>query len=277
MMRSRRSARDIVALLDDDAPEVRAAAARALADLGRYSYRLARRLRREEHPHVAAELIDGLRRFGGKWGLRGLTRMLRREFHTTLARAVSLDLRVFAVDALGFAEEPEAVESLVEMLESRDPELRVHAARALHYLTNHRIYDELDDWREPNRWRRRKMVEKWRTWLEEHGEETRDEWLAAGFRQAGYDVPDMSVQSVWELTLAVLDADPLSYNAQRALMELSGKEPASLQWSRHDASWYWRRHFRRRRKRYGAPAFDATDFFRRAKRLEGWSEPDDGD
>ncbi len=48
-------------------------------------------------------------------------------------------------------------------------------------------------------------------------------------------------------------ADHLSYNAQRVLMRVAKREPATLSWSKADADFYWRRWFERRRKRYGVP------------------------
>lgn len=101
------------------------------------------------------------------------------------------------------------------------------------------------------------IAELWQNWYAEHRNLDRDEWLAGGFRAAGYSVDRLSVHNVWDLCRAVDDDDHLSYNAQRILMRLSKREPASLSWSKTDANFYWRRWFERRWKRLGAPPIPA--------------------
>ena len=53
------------------------------------------------------------------------------------------------------------------------------------------------------------------------------------------------------MTRAITLEDHLSYNAQRALMRITGKDAATLSWSKADASFWWRRWMERRRARLG--------------------------
>jgi hypothetical protein len=74
-----------------------------------------------------------------------------------------------------------------------------------------------------------------------------------GFQRSGLDVPSIDARHVWEIARAITGADHLSYNAQRIMMRLSGRQAASLSWSKEDASFYWRRWFERRHAQYGSP------------------------
>jgi murein endopeptidase len=236
-------------LADDDA-RVRAASARALAELGTGAQHLSERLRVEEHPQVLVEIIGALGHLGGEESLAALTSRLDESLPVELPANAASDARVFIAEALTSTESPEPVADLIGLLESEHRDVRQSAARALRVLTNHRHADpgQLDDPVGAV-----EVAERWRQWYDQNRQHDRDEWLACGFRDAGYEIDRLSVDAVWDLCRAVADADHLSYNAQRVLMRLSGRAPDSLSWSKEDANFYWRRWFERRWRRFGAP------------------------
>ncbi len=250
LLRARRHASKIADRLDDDNPTVRAAAARVLAKLGRGDGAIAKRLADEEHPQVLVEMISALGELGGRTAMEALAAELEAPRPIALPGEFDTDARAFVAEALVHTESAKPVPDLIEALESDRSDVRVAAARALRILTNHRMAQD-DELRDDVL--AEEAAKRWHTWYEEHGDEGRDAWLACGFKDAGYEVERLSVKHVWDLCRAVADADHLSYNAQRVLMRISGREPASLSWPKHDANFYWRRWFERRWRRFGAP------------------------
>lgn len=199
-----------------------------------------------------------------------------------LAGAPVVDARIFVAQALIYTESTRPVPALIAMLNAEQDGVRQSALSALRILTNHRLVPRAAPAQDgasirdsarvsPAEVRRHaehsgeafatetvelspgQIAQLWQDWYAEHGTQARDEWLAGGFRAAGYSVERLSVKDVWDLCRAVADDDHLSYNAQRVLMRLSKREPASLSWSKEDANFYWRRWFERRWKRLGAP------------------------
>jgi murein endopeptidase len=250
IMDARRHAGQVEDALDDPDPRVRAASARALGRLGRGTRALARRLDEENDPNVAAEIVSSLSELGGEAALDAMMQRLEQPQRLELSAADVLDVRTIVAEGLIALERADPVESLISLLETaEDPGFRAAILRTLRFLTNHRFAavdvppEEIDA----------ELVATWSDWFAQNGHRGRDQWLAAGFRQAGYDVQRIRLRDVWELCRAVDDFDYLSYNAQRSLMNLSGREPASLSWPKHDANFYWRRWFERRWQRLGAP------------------------
>src|SRR5690606_25695760 len=101
LLSARSQERAIAARLDDDAPLVRAAAARALAELGRGSRALSARLPREQAPEVRVELIDALGRLGDRAALDALIKALDDPGEVVVHDRVALSLRLMVIDALG--------------------------------------------------------------------------------------------------------------------------------------------------------------------------------
>lgn len=235
--------------LEDQAPVVRAAAARTLGALNRGAASLAERLPEEQHPQVLLEIVDALGRLGGRRATRALTGALDEPRVIRLPGRFETDLREFVAESLIDTERADPVPALLTLLEAERAAVRAEAARALRYLTNHSFGER---WAEgAEHWQ--PAVAKWKKWWETHHDKSREAWMQLGFVQAGYEVEDLDGQNVWGLCRAIEDADHLSYNAQRVLMGISGREPASLSWPKHDASFYWRRWFERRHERFGAP------------------------
>lgn len=244
----------LVESLEVDAPQVRAAAARALAALDTGRRAVGERLPEESDAQAYLEMVDAMSRLGGPYATRVLTEQLDAPRSITLPGRMQADSRAFVADALIRLEEERPVDALVELLESDSADVRRAAARALNHLTNRKFGDE---WGASDPERRRADLERWRRWLRENGDKSRERWLIEGFDEAGYDVERLDSAHVWPLCRAVTDEDHLSYNAQRVLMGISGRQPESLSWSKKDASVFWRRWFERRRQRFGvAPVPD---------------------
>ncbi len=174
-----------------------------------------------------------------------------------------LSVRLAAIEAAADSDRPEPVRPLIGALLHEDPVVRGRAARALSRLTNHTIGFAWDD---PSLTPEalEAAVEPWHRWIERHGNQDRNAWLAAGFLNAGYDIPAIDRRHIWELVRAITDDDHLSFNAQRALMAIANHPTQSLLWRRSDATWHWVRFFSRRRGQFrlGPPPSGLTNFER---------------
>lgn len=245
LMRDRGGSGAVAKRLDDDDPRVRAAAGRALSSFGREESAVAKRLKAEKDPLVRAELIWALGSYGTKSSVTALAELLSEPQRAVLVDQ-EIDLRVLIADALAVAEDKRPVEPLIALTKSEDDDIRLRAHRALTMLTNFEpAVTEAD------------LGATWEAWYAKHRKLSRDKWLILGFEAKGLEVPRLAIPHVWELCKAVLDADYLSYNAQRVLMRLARKSPPSLQWSKNDANFYWRRWFERRCNRLGCPPVPA--------------------
>jgi len=254
VMGARPSAKRIAERLADEDPLVRAAAVRALADFGTRSRELAKLLASEEHPEVVGEAIAGLGELGGVPAARALVAKLDEPKPLEFISGPVIDVRILAIDVLATMEEEYPVKRLIALLDDEDPAVRARAAVALRMTTNHRFMAEDTEWDVAGEDARREATSAWKSWYKEYKKAPREEWLAMGFQARGFDVTrSMGAKEVWALCRAISDLDHVSYNAQRALMRLAKREPASLSWSKADASFYWRRWFERRYRRFGAP------------------------
>lgn len=252
VLEDRRAVYGMGDLLKDEDEGVRVAAARAMGELGVGDRALAWRARFERSPRVMVELIDALGRVGGERAAKGLARFLRKDHPLELDDEVRVDARLLAIDQLGKMGEEVAVEPLIKLLKDRDGEVAARAALALRELTNHQLY--AGDWREANRWRRRKLHKQWEAWFDEHGKKRRREWLVLGFQREGFKIHALDKKHIWPLCYAIAsDAPHISLNARRILGGLSGNAQDTLGWSVADAAFYWKRWFTRRRRRFRLP------------------------
>lgn len=255
IMQAHNAGNDIARLLDDPDPHVRAASARALADLGgrnstSYVKLLSKQLQNEQHPHALAEQLSALGTLGGRTASNTLRQFLEHPRPVSMLDTLTFDARTIAAGALVAHEDVQPISALIAMLNDDNTDLRVQTARALQLLTNHQFGG---DWHTDDLENRQNSIDAWKNWYEEHKKMSRDQWLTLGFQQAGLEVQRLSIQYVWEITRAISRADHLSYNAQRTLMRLAKREPNSLAWSKEDASFFWRRWFERRITQLGAP------------------------
>lgn len=235
--------------LDDPDPTVRAAAARAVASKPFAAEALAARLSEEDSPQVIAELIDGLTHHGDH-AVEPLIAALQRDELLPLGPGAFQKVPALAADALARLERPEPVPHLIEALGEAAPSSRPAIAQALRILTNHRFASDAE-LADPERLEA--AVQAWSSWYDDHGNLDRTQWLAMGFRDAGFDVDDLGKNDVWELCRAIEDARHLNFNAQRTLQRISGQSTPSLQWDPYDASFFWRRWFERRQNAFDLP------------------------
>jgi HEAT repeat protein len=117
--------------VSDSAPEVRMHAAAALATRkdGKTSATLIRAIEDEADPDVQLAMIAALGRVATHEAVQKLVRMAAPE--QRLFRKKAVNLRVAAVQALGDARTPAAMNALRELLEDKDKDVRDTATRAL--------------------------------------------------------------------------------------------------------------------------------------------------
>ncbi len=255
VMQAHNTGREIAKYLDDPDPRVRAASARALAKFAgnhaqTYTRALARQLTNEQHPHVVAEILGALGSLGGSTASDALRQFLHQPQPVSLLDTLFFDARTIAAGALVALEDTRTIPALITMLNDDNADLRTQTARALQMLTNHQFGT---NWHADDAETRQQHINAWQSWYETHKTMTRDQWIALGFQQAGFDIPRLTFEFVWEICRAISHEDHLSYNAQRTLMRLTNRQPNSLAWSKEDASFYWRRWFERRTAQYGTP------------------------
>ncbi len=229
---------EAVRALSDEAPGVRIAAVGALRGDRGATGALVERLKVEEDPRVFAEVVSELAEHG-RPALEALIEALGRELAVELGAAGELSTRAIVADALARQEVVDPVPYLIEAMAEAGGTTKRSIDQALRLLTNHALEEPGPD--------------QWKEWWEEFGEKSREEWLARGFRQAGFAVDEIGRSAVWELCRAIMGEPHLSFNAQRSLMRLSDHEPPSLRWPAYDASFHWRRWFERRQEELGLP------------------------
>ncbi len=242
LLEGRSYVRQIGELLDDESPEVRTAAARTLGVLGHGEKALATRLAVETLIPVRLEIISALSDGSGSVVVQALASLLETPAEHGLESGLVIDERALAADALANLEDSRGVKALIDTLADAPVELKERVVVALRKLTNN-PFDATQ--------------EAWEKWYRKEGKKRRTAWLVAGFRDAGYLVDSVSPKYVWELCRAIDGPDWVSFNAQRALMQIASKEVPSLNWSRADASFYWRRWFERRVRKYRMPPIPA--------------------
>jgi penicillin-insensitive murein endopeptidase len=249
--------RALISKLDDGAPEVRAAAARALGSLGASPHVMAfdKRFANEDEVAVKVALLAGAGDLGGRYAGEFLARAVReaalpRGKRSAAARAVALA----ALEAAARARRLEPVPALVELLGDEDGAIRAGAAQALMMATNH---GDTIAWATADADSRRRGVAEWRLRLRQHRGDSHGRWLVAGFRLAGLHVRELSRKYVWEIVAAVGGADHLSFNAQHVLMDLTDHRPPTLSWPKGEACTYWVKYINGRLKSFaglgGAP------------------------
>lgn len=257
---SRRGA--VVAAASDPDPGVRLAAVGVLGQLrdAESTRALIAREPLENDVGVKCAIADSLGRTQGRATSEHLSAMLSRADETVCEDGVPLKAKV--AQATKALESVGVVPALIAALEG-DVQVGAAAAEALQMLTNHQ---EAIDWTQPAAGTDAKT--QWEAWYKRNKKKSRDVWLAAGFREVGYSVASLQKQSVPGLLDAILGPIHCSVNAQRALMKISGQEPASLDWSPADAAWYWTRYFKKNQAKYG------LDLSRRPERPVPPSTPD---
>ncbi|PIW00648.1 MAG: hypothetical protein CO108_08610 [Deltaproteobacteria bacterium CG_4_9_14_3_um_filter_63_12] len=234
----------VIAAASDSDPGVRLAAVAVLGQLrdSESTRALIAREPLEADAAVKCALVDALGGTRGRPTADHLGAMLAREDGTMCGAGLPLKAKV--AQAATNLESTGIVPALIAVLD--DVQIGAAAAEALQMLTNHQ---EAIDWSQPTAGTDAKT--QWEAWYKRNKKKTREVWLAAGFREVGYSVASLQKQSVPGLLDAILGPKHCSVNAQRALMKISGEDPASLDWSPEDAAWYWTRFFKKNQSKYG--------------------------
>lgn len=241
--------------LQDPAPSVRLAAVQALgaAPADTAAEALVARWPDEEDPRVRVAMLRAAGQIGGAVVGRWLARALEAPQPVSIFGR-TFDARVVAADAVGESGRAEPAYRLVALLDAEEPELRARSAEALRLLTNRALVDT--DWRSRDHNTAHWATERarWREWLDEHVDASRDEWLHAGFAHAGYDTRGSTRAAAAVLARAAGDRrEWVRVNAQRELIRWTDNPARSLDWSRSDARIYWTRWVRRNPGRIRPP------------------------
>ena len=268
--------------LEDDAEDVRGAAARALAALGGAEELslLTGRYERETTATVRSAIVHAVASIGGPSagtffrdaivmasplslrvtgpmfglvaGLPGAAPLGAGAWLTLLLPELppldglvgdpQREVWLAAIDAAGSCERLEPVASLLPLLDLDDTEGRHHATAALARLVNRDFGGE----GAADEVARERAARQMRAWVAAHVGEPRARWLASGFSALGYRVPALQQRHLWELVRAASGPGHVSYNAQRVLARLTKRDAEILgsQTACHD----WLRWLSARRK-----------------------------
>ncbi len=271
----------------DSSPLVRAAANRALGEIGKGYKTLRSNLAKEENANVSSEILWSLSSSHSKSNARAISTFLKTPRLGTLNDSETIDLRSLAIDTLVEFESKLPVATLIKLVNSDDTEIAERAHRALCFLTNtdpttkakkikkKKVVKKSKKQRKKKkrkRSRRKKKTKKipkiefkdkdgkrytrgeiWEQWWNINKRKRRTQWLVDGFRHSGFDISKLNIKNVWDITRSISGEDYTSYNAQRVLMKMTGRKVDSLSWSKADASFNWRRWVERRMKRLRAP------------------------
>jgi len=245
-------ATDVGRALGDASPRVRDAALDCLTALRspEVGPALLAALRHADDPAWATRLLSELQGQRAR-GLTALLERILRDVPSALPHlaATSDDqraaLQAEAARTLGFRGRPRVVPLLIQHLAAADPALRVAAAEALSYLTNHDL---------GGRWTRgvpaarlAKQQERWQRWYDQNQKSSQAQWIRLGFQKKGIRFKGRMVsrQSIPQLIRAMRRGGYLAHNASRILAQIVGQAPA-VQCDANAACWdaWWRSHHR---------------------------------
>lgn len=235
----------VLAMLGDDDARVRLAAAMASEALdGNVSEILAQRLALEAEADVRAALIAALTHYEDAFVRQAFNAELEKiseDAPLSDAQTAELPMILKYISQHPHADHAQTLVSRLPQ-NGRD-ELFAQMVSALEVIYNRHICRELE---------RGACAEKIYLWHESHKAQTRQAWLLAGFKNAGFDVKNIDNADIPALLDAVSGPRPVSVNAQLALKKLSkGKlEQNSLDWAVQDAIWYYTRYFKRNAKKF---------------------------
>lgn len=247
--------KDIAARLHDSAPEVRRAAAVSLLSIApdHAAREIGQRLQTESDNTTIVRFLDVLSERAGDDVARAITDWMAADEDGQKQAEVfpeqkGVPLKLFAIDALARSGSLIALPQLSAALTHDDLEVRSRAARAIMMVTNHQPTDF--NWASPRRSTAACFAEAdvWKQWVDENTQhyKSRLDMALAGMTDAGYEVSTRNLPLARSLARAAGDHRPhVRENAQRMLMQMTGKYPPSLTWSPHDAQYYWTRWIRR--------------------------------
>ncbi|MFO0618602.1 MAG: HEAT repeat domain-containing protein [Polyangiaceae bacterium] len=279
VMRATEAMEKVVGALNDDALEVRYAAASVIGALGGppEAAPLAVRFPIEPEPRVRRRILEAAVAIGGNEAgdlLRQSINAARTATGVEVPEIASLKLdlldggpfradggtddaflRTFAVRIAGRSGRMESVPALIALLDSSDHWLRTTAVDSLALLTNLSIGERwLDDAATEDHQKGRLAFEEVYRKL---SESPRDSWLAEGFRRAGYKVKAFDRTGVWELVRASASEGFIGRNARSILARIANEAEVPWALPASEACTYYLDYFTARKKRFrleGAPA-----------------------
>lgn len=247
--------KDVAQRLDDDAADVRQAAAVSLLSMApdHAAKHIGQRLLVEEDPATLVRFFDVLSERGGDDAAHAIATWMEEDADDVKQSMLypeikGAPLKLFAIDALARTGSLAGLTQLSDALTHADLEVRSRAARAITMVTNHQ--PSTFNWASPRRSYDHcvEAAEAWTEWIEDSLDryEDRLDMVLAGMDAAGYPTSRRPARLAKSLAQAAGDQRPyVRENAQRMLMRMTGKYPPSLTWSPHDARAYWTRWVRR--------------------------------
>lgn len=246
---------DVAKRLNDPSSAVRREAAVALLSMApdHAAKEIGKRLLTEQDPQTLVRFLDVLSERSGDGAAQAISAWMQSEqseeqLATLFPDQKGAPLKLYAIDALARTASLYALEPLSQALKDHDLEVRARAAFAIAMITNHRPTDF--NWASPRRSYEScvESAELWDAWINEHTKRYRNrlDMVLAGMENAGYQTSKRPATLAQSLAQAAGDHRPyIRENAQRMLMQMTGKYPPSLTWSPHDARYYWSRWVRR--------------------------------
>lgn len=247
--------KDVARRLDDTSSEVRREASIALLSMApdHVAKEVGKRLPTETDAETIVRFLEVLSERSGNDAAQAIATWMQSEGGQTQLAVVYPDqkgvpLKLYAIDALAKTASLQALPPLTAALKDHDLEIRARAARAITMITNHEPTDF--NWASPRRSHDAcsEAADAWEAWIQENTRryKTRLDMVLAGMQNAGYKTSKRPATLAESLAQAAGDQRPhIRENAQRMLMQMTGKYPPSLTWSPHDARYYWSRWVRR--------------------------------
>jgi murein endopeptidase len=157
--------------------------------------------------------------------------------------------REYAARALSHFMEPALLPLLIDQLEAQPPGVRAEVAAIIRRITNHSV--GIEDWAEADDDEVESAVAAWRRWWARNHDTPREEWLVAGFREAGAKIRGMLQPPDVDALLALLKtAEPhVVYNANRTIRDLAGRWAPLEQDDGEKLHDYWDDWWRKNRER----------------------------
>lgn len=241
--------------LRDDSPAVRQASSIALMNMGskRAAKAIGEQLFVEHDLETIVRFLDILAELTGNDAAEAISTWLSDETHRELMQESfpepkGAPILLYAIDALAKTQSLKAIPVLVERLRDPSREVRFRAARALTMVSNHR--PDNFDWASPRRTpdQVEQAAQRWEDAMAEYtaAYPSRLSMTLAGMDAAGYTIPRAKLDVANVLARAAGDDRPyIRENAQRLLMQMTGKYPKSITWPASDARFYWTRYIKR--------------------------------
>lgn len=241
--------------LQDPSSAVRRAAAVSLLSMApdHAAKEIGQRLATESDAATLVRFLDVLGERGGDNAAQAIADWMNQDKEERLQNQLypeqkGAPLKLYAIDALARTGSLRGLDALVHALNDNDLEVRARAARAITMVTNHQPTDF--NWASPRRSKDafQQAANAWSAWIDEHTGryKNRLDMVLAGMEDAGYAVSRRPTSLAESMAQAAGDPRPhIRENAQRMLMQMTGKYPPSLTWSPHDARYYWSRWVRR--------------------------------